>query len=48
MAASFSLAETTFGLPTSFVKCRTCLCRLEALTTSSSIRPMVPTPDAAR
>ncbi len=48
MAAIFSLADSSLGLPTSLVKWMTCRCRLVKSTTSKSTSPMVPTPAAER
>ena len=41
-------AEVVFGIPIRSVLWITWRCRLEASTTSSSTRPIVPTPAAAR
>ena len=41
-------AEITFASPTADVPCRTCLCRFERSTESSSMIPILPIPAAAR
>ena len=41
-------AESTFGVPSAPVEWRTCRCRLDSSTTSSSTTPITPTPAAAR
>ena len=43
-----SAADSTFGLPTSSVSCRSWRCRLVRSTRSKSRIPSVPTPAAAR
>ena len=48
LARAFAGAEAVFAMPIRSVLWITWRCRLEASTTSSSTRPIVPTPAAAR